>query len=45
MALFLCEPKKENQKIININQNFDYWKFDFMLLLIEHYKKYIELMN
>jgi P4 family phage/plasmid primase-like protien len=39
---FVVEPKKENQKIINvnINKNFDYWKLDFMLLLIEHYKKY-----
>ena len=36
-------PKNENQKKIdvNINQNFDHWKCDFMLLLIEYYKKYI----
>jgi P4 family phage/plasmid primase-like protien len=40
---FVNEPNKENQKKIdvNINQNFDYWKLDFMLLLIEYYKKYI----
>ena len=39
---FVFEPKKENQKKINvnINKNFDYWKLDFMLLLIEYYKKY-----
>ena len=41
---FVTEPKKENQKKIdvNINKNFDFWKLDFMLLLIEKYKKYIE---
>jgi P4 family phage/plasmid primase-like protien len=41
---FVNEPNKENQKKIdvNINKNFDYWKLDFMLLLIEYYKKYIE---
>jgi P4 family phage/plasmid primase-like protien len=40
---FVMEPTKENQKKIdvNINQNFDYWKYDFILLLIEHYKKYV----
>ena len=39
---FVSDPNKENQKKIdvNINQNFDYWKLDFMLLLIEYYKKY-----
>jgi P4 family phage/plasmid primase-like protien len=39
---FVNEPNKENQKKIdvNINANFDYWKLDFMLLLIEYYKKY-----
>jgi P4 family phage/plasmid primase-like protien len=39
---FVNEPIKENQKKINvnINKNFDYWKLDFMLLLIEHYKIY-----
>jgi P4 family phage/plasmid primase-like protien len=39
---FVNEPIKENQKKINvnINKNFDYWKLDFMLLLIEYYKKY-----
>ena len=41
---FVYNPTKENQKKIdvNINKNFDYWKFDFMLLLIEYYKKYKE---
>jgi P4 family phage/plasmid primase-like protien len=41
---FVNEPTKENQKKIdvNINQNFDYWKLDFMLLLIEYYKKYTQ---
>jgi phage/plasmid-associated DNA primase len=39
---FVIEPTKENQKKIdvNINKNFDYWKLDFMLLLIDYYKKY-----
>jgi phage/plasmid-associated DNA primase len=41
---FVSEPIKDNQKKIdvNINKNFDYWKLDFILLLIEYYKKYIE---
>jgi putative DNA primase/helicase len=41
---FVDDPKKENQKKINvnINKNFDFWKMDFMLLLIEFYKKYIK---
>jgi len=41
---FVNEPNKENQKKIdvNINKNFDYWKLDFMLLLIDYYKKYNE---
>ena len=41
---FVNEPINENQKQIdvNINKNFEYWKLDFMLLLIEYYKKYIE---
>ena len=41
---FVNEPLKDNQKKINvnINKNFDYWKLDFMLLLIEYYKKYSE---
>ena len=36
------EPTKTNEKKINvnINKNFDCWKMDFMLLLIEYYKKY-----
>jgi phage/plasmid-associated DNA primase len=41
---FVMDPKGDNQKKIdvNINQNFDYWKFDFILLLIEYYKKYTQ---
>jgi len=41
---FVSEPTKDNQKKIdvNINKNFDLWKFDFILLLIEYYKKYTE---
>jgi P4 family phage/plasmid primase-like protien len=41
---FVTEPNKENQKKIdvNINKNFEYWKLDFMLLLIELYKKYVK---
>jgi P4 family phage/plasmid primase-like protien len=41
---FVNEPTKENQKKINvnINENFEYWKTDFILLLIEYYKKYSE---
>ncbi|ATZ80785.1 D5 family helicase-primase [Bodo saltans virus] len=40
---FVNEPTNENQKKINvnINKNFVYWKKDFMLLLIAHYKKYV----
>jgi P4 family phage/plasmid primase-like protien len=39
---FITDPTKENQKKIdvNINENFKYWKMDFMLLLIEYYKNY-----
>jgi P4 family phage/plasmid primase-like protien len=39
---FVVDPKAENQKKIDtsINENFDFWKMDFMLLLIEYYKKY-----
>ena len=39
---FVNNPKEENQKLIdiNINENFSIWKQDFMLLLIEYYKKY-----
>jgi P4 family phage/plasmid primase-like protien len=39
---FVSEPTKENQKKIdvNINKNFDHWKLDFVLLLIDYYKKY-----
>ncbi|ATZ81016.1 primase-helicase [Bodo saltans virus] len=39
---FVDKPVKDNQKQINtnINDNFKYWKSDFMLLLIEHFKKY-----
>jgi P4 family phage/plasmid primase-like protien len=41
---FVNDPIKENQKKIdvNINKNFEYWKLDFMLLLIKYYKKYTE---
>ena len=41
---FVNDPIKDNQKKIdvNINKNFDYWKLDFMLLLIDYYKKYTE---
>jgi P4 family phage/plasmid primase-like protien len=41
---FVLDPKKENEKKIDtdINENFDYWKLDFILLLIEHYKNYTE---
>jgi P4 family phage/plasmid primase-like protien len=41
---FVNEPIKENQKKIdvNINKKFDDWRLDFMLLLIEYYKKYQE---
>jgi P4 family phage/plasmid primase-like protien len=44
---FVNEPIKENQKKINvnINQNFDFWKLDFILLLIEYYKKYKETLE
>jgi P4 family phage/plasmid primase-like protien len=39
---FVNEPTKDYQKKINvnINQNFDCWKLDFILLLIDYYKKY-----
>jgi P4 family phage/plasmid primase-like protien len=42
---FINEPIKENQKKMdpNINFKFNDWKQDFMLLLIEYYKKYFEL--
>ena len=41
---FCDNPTKENQKLIdiNINEKFDNWRIDFMLLLIEYYKKYIK---
>ena len=41
---FVNDPVKNNQKKIdvNINKNFEYWKLDFMLLLIEKYKIYIK---
>jgi phage/plasmid-associated DNA primase len=41
---FVNEPIKDNQKKIdvNINKNFYYWKLDFILLLIEYYKKYTD---
>lgn len=39
---FVDVPVKDNQKkiIINIADNFDDWKTDFMLMLIERYKTY-----
>jgi P4 family phage/plasmid primase-like protien len=39
---FVDNPVNDNQKKINvnINKNFEYWKNDFMLLLIEYYKNY-----
>jgi phage/plasmid-associated DNA primase len=39
---FVPEPIKDNQKKIdeNINEKFKHWNIDFILLLIEHYKKY-----
>lgn len=41
---FVDNPKNENQKRKddNISLYFDDWKQDFMLLLIDYYKKYIE---
>jgi P4 family phage/plasmid primase-like protien len=41
---FVMEPKLQNQKKldVNINKNFDYWKLDFILLLLDYYKKYKE---
>ncbi len=41
---FVENPTKGHQKKINtnINKNFDSWKMDFMLLLIEYYKKYCD---
>jgi P4 family phage/plasmid primase-like protien len=39
---FVDNPTGKNQKQIdtNINKNFEMWRADFMLLLIEHHKKY-----
>ncbi len=39
---FCDKPTKDHQKQINtaINENFNNWRNDLMLLLIEHYKKY-----
>ena len=39
---FCDKPTKDNQKQINtaINENFNSWRNDLMLLLIEHYKVY-----
>ena len=44
---FVNDPKAENQKKIdvNINMNFDLWKMDFMLLLIEYYKNYLHKLK
>lgn len=40
---FVDNPKKLNERkiIVNINENFVDWKYDMMILLIEHYKKYL----
>ena len=39
---FVIDPKEKHQKKmdVNINKNFEFWKLDFMLLLIDYYKKY-----
>jgi P4 family phage/plasmid primase-like protien len=44
---FVNEPIKDNQKKIDvgINKKFDYWKLDFMLLLIDFYKNYTKTQN
>ena len=44
---FVKEPKKANQKLINenINENFDSWKSDLFLLLVDYYKTYIKHKN
>jgi P4 family phage/plasmid primase-like protien len=41
---FVDNPIKKNQKKIdtNIDEKFNLWKQDFMLLLIEYYKKYLK---
>lgn len=41
---FCKNPKNSKQKLIDekINEKFDKWRIDFMLLLIEYYKKYME---
>lgn len=41
---FCDNPTTEKQKLIDtkINEKFDSWRMDFMLLLIEYYKKYME---
>lgn len=41
---FTENPIDKNQRKIdtNINENFQLWKTDFMLLLLQYYKKYIE---
>jgi P4 family phage/plasmid primase-like protien len=41
-TIFCEDPIGENQKLIDleISNKFDNWKADFMLLLIEYYKKY-----
>jgi phage/plasmid-associated DNA primase len=44
---FVENPIKENQKKINtkINNNFNKWKSDFMLLLLEKYKEFVKTEN
>lgn len=41
---FCDDPITEKQKLIdtNINEKFNSWRLDFMLLLIEYYNKYME---
>jgi P4 family phage/plasmid primase-like protien len=41
---FCVNPTNDNQRLIdtNINEKFDDWRADFMLLLIDHFKKYME---
>jgi phage/plasmid-associated DNA primase len=44
---FVMNPVKENQKKCdyNICNKYDQWKLDFMLFLIEYYKKYINTIK
>ena len=40
---FVEEPNKQNHKKVNINiiDNFDNWRNDFMLILLKYYSKYV----